>query len=182
MRQLKIETQIWPVAGSFRISRSALTEITVVRVTIMDGSHAGRGECRPYPRYDETPQSVSAQIETVREDIENGLTLQDLQTLMPAGAARNAVDCALWDLKAKLSGTTIPQLLGIPAPQRRLTAYTLSIDTPERMRRAAIKAKAYPLLKLKIGGMDGLEACLAVMQARPDAELIIDANESLEAR
>jgi len=179
LRDLKIDTQTWPVAGCFRISRSSLTEITVVRVTIIDGAHAGRGECRPYPRYDETPQSVTSQINSVRKEIENGLTPQNLQALMPAGAARNAVDCALWDLEAKTSGTPIPQLLGIPAPQSRLTAYTLSIDTAEKMRLAAIKAKPYPLLKLKIGGIEGLEACLAVMDARPDAELIIDANEAL---
>jgi len=97
---------------------------------------------------------------------------------MPAGAARNAVDCALWDLKAKQSKSSISDLLNISAPQARQTAYTLSIDTPAKMQAAALKANAYPLLKIKIGSDDGLAACLAIMEARPDAELIIDANEA----
>jgi len=100
---------------------------------------------------------------------------------MPAGAARNAVDCALWDLRAKQTGTSIPELLGIPAPEPRLTAFTLSIDTAENMREAALKAAAYPLLKIKIDSLGGLDGCLAVMEARPDAKLIIDANEALNA-
>ena len=180
LRQLKIDTEKWPVAGSFRISRSTLTEIAVVTVTLRDGEHIGRGECRPYARYDETPESVTAQIEAIRHALEKGLTVQDLQHSLLAGAARNAVDCALWDLKAKQTHQPIYELLKLPPPQARQTAYTLSIDTPIKMQHAALQAKAYPLLKVKIGSREGLEACLAVMESRPDAELIIDANEALK--
>lgn len=181
MQSVKIQTEKWPVAGEFRISRSALTEITVVTITLRDGSYTGRGECRPYPRYDETAESVTQQIETIRAPLEKGLTTATLQELLPAGAARNAVDCALWDLNAKKAGQSVPDLLGLAAPQSRQTAYTLSIDTPAKMRLAALKASAYPLLKIKIGSLDGLDACQAIMEARPDAELIIDANEALSA-
>ena len=182
MRELILKTEIWPVAGSFIIARSSLKEITVVTVEIRENGTQGRGECRPYPRYNETVDSVTAQIEALRFDIENGISMDELQNLMPAGAARNAVDCALWDLKAKLTGKSISELLELPAPRERLTAYTLSINTPHNMRAAALKAKKYPLLKIKIGDMSGLDACLAIMEARPDAELIIDANEALEAK
>lgn len=181
LRELKIETEKWPVAGAFTISRSSLTEIAVVTVTLRQGEHIGRGECRPYSRYDETPKSVIHQIESIRSDIEKGVTTKALQALLPAGAARNAIDCALWDLKAKLLGQSIPKIIGIPKAQPRKTAYTLSIDTPDKMRQKALKAKAYPLLKVKIGDPSGLTACLAIMEARPNAELIIDANEALTA-
>lgn len=179
LNDLKIKTETWPVAGSFRISRSSLTEISVVTVTVTEDTYIGRGECRPYARYGESPESVTAEIETIRNDIKKGLNLEELQTLLPAGAARNAVDCALWDLKAKQRGQSVSDLIGIPKPQSRKTAYTLSIDTPEKMRASALKASAYPLLKIKIGNHDGLASCLAIMEARPDAELIIDANEAL---
>jgi len=179
LRQLKITQKSWPVAGSFRIARSSLTSIHVVTVEIADGMYIGRGECRPYPRYGETPDSVNAEIETHRREIENGLTLEALQTLMPPGAARNAVDCALWDLAAKQTGKSVSDMLDLPAPKPRITAYTLSIDTPDNMAAAAVKAKAYPVLKLKIGDAGGLAACQAVIKARPDAALIIDANEAL---
>lgn len=179
MRDVKIAIEHWPVAGEFRIANSSLKEITVVTTVIQEGEHIGRGECRPYAKYDETADSVVAQIETVQTDIENGLDIKTLQKRLPAGAARNAVDCALWDLKAKQSGRSIHELLEVTKPSPRLTAFTLSIDTPNEMRKAAIKAKDYPILKIKIGGIEGLDSCLAVMTARPDAQLIIDANEAL---
>lgn len=182
MRHLKITRKSWPVAGSFRISRSTLTDIEVVTVEITDGNQTGRGECRPYARYNETPESVMAEIELCRADIEAGLSLEALQTLMPPGAARNAVDCALWDLNAKQSGKTVSNMLGLPPPKSRTTAYTLSIDTPEDMANAARAAKAYPILKLKIGNTGGLAACKAVIEARPDAVLFIDANEALSPK
>ncbi len=167
------------MAGEFRIAKSSLKEITVVTTIIKEDDHMGRGECRPYMKYGESAQSVVAQIKNVQTQIENGLNINELQNLLPSGAARNAVDCALWDLKAKKSGNTISQLLGLPAPLPRLTAFTLSIDSPRNMQKAALNAKAYPLLKIKIGGPEGLISCLAVMEARPDAQLIIDANEAL---
>lgn len=181
LRHLKIKTETWPIAGSFRISRSSLTEISVVTVTISQNDKVGHGECRPYSRYNESPDSVIRQIEDIRQSIEQGITTQDLQQLLPAGAARNAVDCALWDLTAKLNGKPVSTILGMLNAKPRQTAYTLSIDSPQKMRKAALEAHRYPLLKVKIGGPDGLSACLAIMDARPDAELIIDANEALGA-
>jgi len=182
LRELILTTEYWPVQGKFRISRSSLTQITVVTVQIREGQHRGRGECRPYPRYNETPASVTAQIESIRADIEAGMNNEALQSALPAGAARNALDCALWDLKARQTGQSVSELLSLPAPTTRKTAYTLSIDTADKMRAAALKASAYPLLKIKIGGPEGLAACLTVMESRPDAELIIDANEALSPK
>ena len=179
MFQLKVSTQTWPIAGSFRIAHGSVHEIHVVRAEINDGTFTGYGECRPYPRYNETPTSVTAQILAFSEQIETGLTTDELQSLMPAGAARNAVDCALWDLRAKQTKIPVWQLLNLPKPRPRITAFTLSINTPKHMAEAALKAKQYPILKLKIDGLDGLHSCLAVLEVRPDAQLIIDANEAL---
>jgi len=179
LRQLKLKIDNWPIAGSFTISRSSVQHITVVTVIIRENGHMGRGECRPYARYGETAQSVSTQIEAIRSQIEKGITTDELQSVMPAGAARNAIDCALWDLKAKQTKESISELLGLLPPKPRISAYTLSIDTPDNMRVAAHKAQNYPLLKIKIGHENGLESCLAVMDVRPDAQLIIDANEAL---
>lgn len=169
----------WPVTGTFRISRSALTQVTVVHVTIHDGRHIGYGECRPYPRYDETPHGVCALINNLGDKLA-GLTTDNLQNYLPAGAARNAVDCALWDLKAQKTGLPVSQMLNLPHAEKRQTAFTLSIDTSKKMQAAAIAAKAHRLLKIKIGDFEsGLAAALAIFEARPDAELIIDANEAL---
>ena len=179
MRKLNVQTHIWPVAGTFRISRSALTQIFVVQVSISEGEYTGRGECRPYARYDETPESVTAQIETIRPLLEADLTIEDLQSALSPGAARNAVDCALWDLKAKQAGKRVWELLGLAEPAPRITAYTLSLDTPEAMVDTAIKAKQYSLLKMKVGGTQSQDCIDAVMKARPDANLIIDANEAM---
>lgn len=181
MRKLTVQTQIWPVAGTFRISRSALTHIPVVQLEITEDKHTGRAECRPYARYDETTESVTAQIESIRDAIVSGLDTETLQSALPAGAARNAVDCALWDLKAKQSGQRIWRLLGVPEPKPRLTAFTLSVDTPDAMAMAARRAEGYSLLKMKLGSINGLKCVNAVITSRPDATLIIDANEALSA-
>lgn len=183
MLRLRLRTDAWPIAGSFRIAHGSVSEIQIVTLYLSDGANTGRGECRPYARYNETPTSAMAQIEAVRQDIENGVTSADIQRLLPAGAARNALDCALWDLKCKQDKRPIWELLDIPAPAPRCTAFTLSIDSPANMAKAARAAKAFPILKLKIDGNAGLhsclDSCLAVLEARPDAQLIIDANESL---
>lgn len=179
MRQLNIIPQTWPVAGTFRISRSSLSEIKVIRVEITENGVIGRGECRPYARYDETQASVTHAIESIRQKLETGTSRQYLLTLLPAGAARNAVDNALWDLQAKTSKRSVYDIAGLPKPRPRTTAFTLSIDTPGKMAEAAKKAAIYPLLKLKIGSIVGIDACLAVAKARPDAALIVDANEAL---
>ena len=150
-----------------------------MQVEIRDALHAGLGECRPYSRYGETPASVIAQIEKAKPQIESGISIDDLQTLMPAGAARNAVDCALWDLSAKQKGKTVAQLLGLAGPTPLRTAFTLSVDTPANMAKAALAATSYSLLKMKIKDISGIEAAHEVLRVRPDAELIVDANEAL---
>jgi L-alanine-DL-glutamate epimerase-like enolase superfamily enzyme len=136
----------------------------------------GRGECVPYARYGESIESVSEQIEAVRSAIESGATRQDIQTLMPAGAARNAVDCAMWDLEAKLSGKSVADTLG--APTRALeTAITVSLGTPEEMAESTAKVAHYPLIKVKMGGDNDIERIHAVANAAPNSRIIIDANE-----
>lgn len=179
MYQLKLSTHTWPIAGSFRIAHGSVSEVHVVVAEISDGTHTGRGECRPYARYKETPETVTAEIMQVSDEIEAGIGTNALQDILPAGAARNAVDCAFWDLRAKRAGEPVWQMLGVPKPRPRTTAFTLSIDSPTRMAKAALEASQYPILKLKISGADGLPACLAVLEARPDAQLILDANEAL---
>lgn len=178
MKSIKTSVQHWPVKGSFRISRSVITEVGVVVATVTDGQHSGRGECRPYPRYNETVESVRAQIETLEPDIET-LTLETLQDRLPNGAARNAVDCALWDLQAQLTGKPVYELLDLAPPQARQTAFTLSVDSPVNMAEAARAATDHNLLKIKVGQEDALACALAVMEARPDVQLIIDANEAM---
>ncbi len=179
MRKLECRTIHWPAKGEFRISRSALTRFPMVQVKILENDHIGRSECRPYSRYDETPESVTAQIMSIQVDIEAGLTLDMLQSSLPAGAARNAVDCALWDLKAKQTGKPVWELAGLTEPRPRQTAYTLSMNTSDEMAKAAKQANQYSLLKIKIGSDNGLKACEAIISARPDAKLIVDANEAL---
>jgi len=179
LAEIKAKIRKWPIDGSFRIAHDSVTEIEVVEVKITHNGSVGRGECRPYLRYGETPQSVLNEIEEAIKLLPNEPDTNFLQNVMPAGAARNAIDCALWDLKAKSENKRIWEILGIPASKPRPTAFTLSIDTPMKMARAAKAAKAYPILKLKIEGIRGLDACIAVMDTRPDAQLIIDANESL---
>lgn len=180
MRQLSFKIIEWPAKGEFRISRSALTVFTVVQVTITENGITGKAECRPYGRYDETASSVIAQIESARLAIEAGASYDDLYNLLASGAARNALDCALWDLKAKIAKKRVWDLLDIPAPRPRKTAFTLSLDTPAKMAVAAKIASGFTLLKIKIGAKNGLEASEAILKARPDARLIIDANEALD--
>lgn len=181
MIELAATIERFAIAGVFRIAHGAVRAIDVVTVTLSDGQYIGRGECRPYARYDETPQSVVAQIEAARSEIETGISPQALLRVMPAGAARNAVDCALWDLRAKQDGAPVWEMLGLPRPKPLRTAYTLSIDTPEAMAKAAIQAADFRRLKIKIDTMSGLEAALKIMKRRPDCDLIIDANEALSA-
>ena len=169
----------WPVAGSFRIARGAVTEVVTVVAELVDGPHRGRGECRPYPRYGETPEGVKAEIDALVGDIAAGLDRLALQSRLHAGAARNALDCAFWDLEAKRAGTLVAALAGLPDPRPLVTAYTLSLGAPEEMREAAAKAASRPLLKVKLGGTDGRDPqrIAAVREAAPGAELIVDANE-----
>ena len=174
MRRLEVRAERFPVRGAFTISRSRVTEIEVVLALIEEDGVIGRGECRPYPRYGETTEGVMAAI--------SGADLTDrarLAASLRAGAARNALDCALWDLEAKRAGQPVWRLAGLPEPQPLVTAFTISLDTPECMALAAIEAAAYPLLKLKLGGGEDDEARLrAVRAAAPEARLIVDANEA----
>jgi L-Ala-D/L-Glu epimerase len=168
----------FPILGSFVISRGAKTEAAVVVVTIEDGGFGGRGEAVPYARYGEGLEGTLAQIATVRSAIEAGVDRATLQTLLPPGAARNAIDCALWDLEAKRSGTPVHVLAGMPTPVPIETAFTISVGTPEEMARAAAKATAQPLLKIKLAGEGDAARLAAVRSAAPDARLIVDANEA----
>ena len=179
LRQLSVYEKIWPVAGSFTISRSSLTHIPTVWVEISEKGHMGRAECRPYSRYGQTVESVIFDIESVRDAIESGLNNEELNTLMPPGPARNALDCALWDLSAQQTGVPVFKQLGLSKPPPKVTAFTLSLQAPKDMAAAALKAKNYPLLKIKVDGESVLECSQSVIATRPDAKLIIDANEDL---
>ncbi|MEW6643573.1 MAG: N-acetyl-D-Glu racemase DgcA [Pseudomonadota bacterium] len=168
----------WPIAGAFTISRGAKTEAVVVVAEISDGTHTGRGECTPYPRYGETPEATLAAVEAMRAPLAGGLDTTALQAAMPPGAARNALDCALLDLAAKAAGRRVWDLLGRPAPQPRTTAYTISLGTPKVMAEATARAAHRPLLKVKLGGAGDGARIKAVRAAAPAAELIVDANEA----
>lgn len=173
---------LWPVKGAFTISRSSLTTIPTLWVEIREGAHLGRAECRPYARYGDTVESVKCQIETLRNKIESGLETEELQTLVRPGPARNAIDCALWDLKSKQQRARVRDLLGLPDPEPRITAYTLSLQSPAKMASAASAAKMYPVLKIKVDGKSAVACVKAVLEVRPDASLIIDANEGMSRK
>jgi L-alanine-DL-glutamate epimerase-like enolase superfamily enzyme len=175
---LEIAVERFPIAGRFVISRGAKTEALVVVVTLRDGAHAGRGECVPYARYGESHESVVAAIESVRPQIEAGADRRALQTLLPAGAARNALDCAFWDLEAKRSGVRAYVRAGLAQLAPKTTAYTLSVGAPEEMRASAEKAAHRPLLKVKLAGKGDAERLAAVRAGAPRAKLIVDANEA----
>ncbi len=178
MRRLKIDVESWPIAGAFTISRGSRTEARVVVATIEDGSHCGRGECVPYPRYGETVDGVAAAIGSLADAIARGAGRADLLKLLAAGAARNALDCALWDLDAKLCGKRAYELAGSRAPIPMTTAYTLSLGAPEAMEGAARAASRRPLLKVKLGGAGDAERIAAVKRGAPGSTLIVDANEA----
>ncbi|MFZ1884850.1 MAG: N-acetyl-D-Glu racemase DgcA [Rhodoplanes sp.] len=179
--RLSVTAERWPIAGSFTISRGAKTEAEVVVATLADGDHIGRGECVPYARYGETVDGVIAAIARLAPDLAGGLDRNDLAASLPAGAARNALDCALWDIAAKRSGTPAHALAGLPPPRPLVTAYTISLATPEAMADAAAAASARPLLKVKLGAPGDPARIAAVRKAAPNSELIVDANEGWNA-
>jgi L-alanine-DL-glutamate epimerase-like enolase superfamily enzyme len=174
---LSVRIERWPLANAFTISRGSKTEAVVVTAELADGTHHGRGECVPYARYGETPEGVVAAIEVVRPLLEQGLDRAGLQKAMLPGAARNALDCAFWDLEAKRSGRRVFDLASLPAPKPLTTAYTISLGPAAAMAEAAARAADRPLLKVKLGSGDDRERIMAVRRAAPNAELIIDANE-----
>lgn len=175
--QLTITDERWPIAGSFTISRGSKTEAHVVTVALEGEGATGRGECVPYPRYAETVPQVMSALEALRSRIEDGITRDDIPLILAPHAARNALDCALWDLAAKTAGKPVWQLAGLPPPEPAITAYTLSLDTPEAMGEAAARAAERPLLKLKLGRDGDAERLKLIRRNAPDSRLIVDANE-----
>lgn len=177
MVDLVVRAESWPIRGGFSISRGTKTSAEVVVVELRDGDATGRGECVPYARYGECPDSVIDQIEALRPALREEMDREQLQSRLPPGAARNAVDCAFWDLQAKRSGLRVWELLGIPSPEPLITAYTLSLDSAEAMHKDAVENAHRPLLKLKLGGEGDIERVRAVRRGAPKARLTVDANE-----
>jgi L-alanine-DL-glutamate epimerase-like enolase superfamily enzyme len=173
----RIET--WPVAGSFNIARGAKTHVDVVMVEIIEGQYRGRGEGTPIYYHGESAASVLAQALGAADAIAAGIARDELLAHMPRGAARNGIDCALWDLEAKRTGCPVWQLAGLPPPRPLQSAFTISLNDPAAMEADARKAApVYPLLKLKLAGERDIERVAAVRRGAPGARLIVDANES----
>jgi len=178
---LAVRIEHWPIAGGFTISRGAKTQATVVVAELSDGRHVGRGECVPYDRYGETTDGVVETISALKSEISRGLDRGGLQQAMPPGAARNALDCAFWDLAAKRAGKRVHEIAGLPPPKPLVTAYTISLAAPKVMAEQAAKAASRALLKVKLGGEGDKERIMAVRRAAPKAQLIVDANEGWTA-
>ena len=180
-RRLTLREERWPLAQAFVISRGAKTEARVVVAELEDEATGarGRGEAVPYPRYGETVEGALAAMESARDALEAGAGRDALQPLLAPGAARNALDCALWDLEAKLAGRRAWELAGRARLDPVKTAYTLSLGPPEAMAASARDAAGRPMLKLKLGGPDDLDRVAAVRAAAPKARLVVDANEAL---
>jgi L-alanine-DL-glutamate epimerase-like enolase superfamily enzyme len=181
-QRLHVTRRSWPLAQPFAISRGSKTTADVVVAELHDGDSHGRGECVPYPRYGESVDSVFEALEKMKGAVFSGLNRETLQEAMPPGAARNALDAAFWDIEAKRAYSSVAQLAGLDALKPVITAYTLSLDTPERMGQAAAVQRARPLLKLKLTGEGDVERVAAVRQNAPQARLIVDANEGWTAR
>ncbi|HET9230966.1 MAG TPA: N-acetyl-D-Glu racemase DgcA [Vitreimonas sp.] len=181
LRSLVARPERWPLSRPFRISRGEKTAADVVVVEARAGDHAGCGEAVPYARYGESIENVLAQLQTLAPAFEKGSTRLELQELLPPGAARNAADCALWDLEAKTAGRSVAELIGAPNPQKMVTAVTVSLDAPERMAEAASGIADAPLIKVKVNADAPLDSITAVRLAAPSAQLIVDPNESWTA-
>ena len=175
--QITVSHDVFRLVEAFKISRGSRTEAHVLTVRINDDGHQGWGECVPYARYGETLQSVKAQI----GGLPSGLTRAALQEHLSAGAARNAVDCALWDLEAKRTGQRVWQLAGLSTPCPEITAYTLSLDSPGNMQQSAARNAHRPLLKIKLGTPDDMDRLEAVRREAPVSRIIVDANEGWSA-
>jgi L-alanine-DL-glutamate epimerase-like enolase superfamily enzyme len=178
-RSLAVFAETFPLLRPFRISRGVKSEAEVVTVVLEQGGLMGRGECVPYPRYGETVETTIAAIEALRAALEHGATRADVMRAMPYGAARNAVDCALWDLEMRQAGTSAALAAGIAGPLRPVaTALTVGLDTPERMGAAARELAGVPLIKVKVDRSDPSAQLRAVRAAAPRPRLIVDPNES----
>jgi len=178
MRQLKHTVSRWPLRKAFVISRGSRTEAEVIQVMIMDGEHQGFAECVPYARYDESCDSVIAEIESVTHAISDGASRRDIQKLMSPGAARNAIDCALWDLEAKQIGQTVGSMSGLGDPAELISAQTISIGTEAEMAAEAQQFARYPLLKVKLDSENIIPRIAAIHANAPASNIIIDANEA----
>ena len=174
---IEVTRDVFRLAQVFTISRGSRSEAKVLTVRVTRGGVTGWGECVPYARYGETLESVEAQIRSLPEGIDRAA----LQEALPAGAARNAVDCALWDLEAKQAGCRVWQLAGLVEPTPEITAYTLSLEAPDVMQAQAAKNAHRPLLKIKLGTPDDMPRLEAVRAGAPDARIIVDANEGWSA-
>ncbi|MBT3466899.1 MAG: dipeptide epimerase [Rhodobacteraceae bacterium] len=175
--QIDVTRDVFKLAQVFTIARGSRTEAQVLTVKLSDGQHVGWGECLPYARYGESLQSVTDEI----TGLPDAFSRFDLYDLLPAGAARNAVDCALWDLEAKRAGNPVWELAGLEAPGPEITAYTLSLDTPEAMKAQAALHAFRPLLKIKLGTPDDMPRLEAVRAGAPKSTIIVDANEGWSA-
>lgn len=189
MIHFSVRSESFPLAQTFTISRGAKTTADVVVVELSRDGCVGRGECVPYPRYNESVAGTIDALESLRPQVEAGLdgstelaeVRAALQRTLPPGAARNALDCALWDLEAKISDRPAYELAGLATPRPISTAYTLSLDDPETMGRAAAQHADRPLLKIKLAGRDDLDRVAAIRANAPDSTLIVDANEGWSA-
>ena len=175
--EITVTPDTFALAEVFTISRGSRTEARVLSVRVTQDGVTGRGECVPYSRYGETLDSVTAEIEGLRLPLDRAA----LQALLPPGAARNALDCALWDLQAKQTGRRVWQLVGLIKPGPEITAFTLSLETPDNMRAAAARQAHRPLLKIKLGTPDDMARLEAVRTGAPSAAIIVDANEGWTA-
>lgn len=175
--KMEIMVERWPIAGAFTISRGSKTEAAVVLCILTDGDYVGRGECVPYARYGESLDSVCGEIEKLRDALLNGATREDLPALIGAGAARNAIDCALWDLEAKRSGKLVADMVGLPPLRDLTTAVTVSFGNARAMAASAAAFADRPLIKVKVGGDNDAERIRLVAEAAPASRIIIDANE-----
>ena len=180
--QVEINRVSWPFASTFRIANRELACVDTVQVTLREGSLIGRGESAGVWYHGETMDSMVQQIDALSKELARGLSRADLQSVMPPGGARCALDCALWDLEAKRAGQRAWDLAGIRSVSSLVTAYTISLDTPDSMARAAAAGRQYVLLKLKLDGNDDLKRVAAVRAARPEARIIVDANQSWNER
>ena len=176
--ELSVALDVFPIAGRFVIARGAKTEALVVTVTLTEGAHRGRGECVPYARYGESVAGVVAAIEGCRAALARGADRAALQDLLPPGAARNALDCAFFDLEAKRAGRPVAEIADFRELKPLVTALTLSVGTPEEMFSAAEAAADWPLLKVKLAGQGDAERLAAVRAGAPRARFIVDANEA----
>ncbi|HTV88642.1 MAG TPA: N-acetyl-D-Glu racemase DgcA [Stellaceae bacterium] len=181
-QRLSVSRRTFALARPFATARDSKAAAEVVVAEIFDGDFRGRGECVPYPRYGESPGSVVAALEAMKGAVFSGLDRNDLQQAMPPGAARNALDCAFWDLDAKRHGRRAADLAGIAAMRPLVTACTLGLDTPERVGEAAAAQRGRQLLKLKLAGDSDIDRVAAVRRSAPAARLIVDANEGWTLR